>query len=116
MYSPKVGIGTAMRSIKVGVEQSDEFGRAVADDQVLGIHVQDGRQILLAHQRIARRIGLDQVRKVALQIVEHFRRGIIRIGDEAEIDDVFGFFVTHQIGKRGRMRGLIEKMPPQFGC
>ena len=31
------------------VDQRDQFGRAVADDQALGIHVQDSREIFLAH-------------------------------------------------------------------
>ena len=105
-------MGTAMRSIKVSVDQGDQFGRAVADDQVLGIDVQDIRQIFLARQRIARRIGLDQVWQVALQILEHLARGVIRVGDEAEIDDVLGFFVADQVGNRGRMRSLIKEMPP----
>ena len=104
-----------MRSIKRRVDQHDQFGRAVADDQVLGIDVQDGRQILLAHERVARRIGLDQVRKIVLQILEHLRRGIVRVGDETEIDDVFGLFVAHQVRQRRRMRRLVKEMPPQLG-
>ena len=76
--------------------------------------MQHRREMLLARQRVARRIGLDQVRKVALQILEHLARGVIRVGDEAEIDDVLGFFVADQVGKRRRMRSLVEEMPPQL--
>ncbi len=97
------------------VDQGDEFGGAVADDEVLRIDVQHVGEMFLAHQRVARRIGLDQIWEVALQIIEHFARGVIRVGDEAEIDDLLGLFVADQIGNRRRMRSLVEEMAPQLG-
>ena len=76
--------------------------------------MQHRRQILLARGRVAGGIRLDEIRKILLQIVEHFRRRIVRVGDKAKIDDVFGLFVTHQVRQRRRMRGFVEEMLPQL--
>src|SRR3984893_5668801 len=96
------------------IDECNQFGRSVTDNQILGVNVQDGRKTLTAHDCTARRIGLDEVRKISLQILEHFRSWVIRVGDEAKVEDVFRFFVSHQLGQGRRVRGLVKKMTPQL--
>jgi hypothetical protein len=64
---------------------------------------QDLSKMLLADQRVAGGIGLDQVRKILLKVLQHLRGGIVGIGDEAKVDDLFGFLIAHEIDEGRRM-------------
>ncbi len=77
--------------------------------------MQNRAEMLLAAGGVAGRVGLDQVGKILLQIAQHRGGRVIRIGDEAEIDDVLGVFVAHQFGERRRVRGFVEKVPAKLG-
>ena len=98
------------------IDEHDQFGGAIADNQLIGADVEDGGQILLAHDGSAGRIRLDEIGEILFEIAQHLGRGIVRIGDEAEVDDVARLFVADQIGERGRMRRLVKKMALQFAC
>src|SRR5665213_2262584 len=71
--------------------------------------------MFLAGGRIACGVGLDQVRKIVLQVAEHRGGRVVRIGDEAEIDDFFGFLITDKFGKRRGMGSFVKEMPSKFG-
>ena len=74
MYSPKVGTGTAMRSTRSVSMSTISSVAPLPMIKFSGIHVQDGGQMLLARQGIARRVGLDEIGKILLEIFEHRRR------------------------------------------
>ena len=103
-----------MRSISVVLMQHDQFGGPIAHDQVFRFQMQHLRQVFLAHHRVAGGVGLDEIRKVLLEIIQHFGRRVVRVGDKAKINSVLGLFVSHQVRQRWRMRCFIEKMLPQF--
>ena len=90
------------------------LGRVLRAEEGQLYELSDGREVFLAAGRIARRIGLDQIRKIFLEIAQHSRRGVIGIGNETEIDNFLRFFVSDELGKRGRMRGFVEKMPSKL--
>jgi len=81
---------------------------------MLGIDAKDCPKVLMTQYGVARRIGLDEVGEIALQILEHVGGWVVGIRDKAEIDYVVCPFVTHQVGQRWGVGSLVEEMPPEF--
>ena len=78
-----------------GVDQYDQFRRAVADDQVFRFDIQDRRKIPLTGKGTARWVRLDEIGELLLQIAHHRGGWVIGTGDETEINDFIRLFISH---------------------
>ncbi len=71
MYSPNVGTGTAMRSIRRVLMSTISSVAPLPMIRFSGLYVQNGRQMFLARQGIAGRIGFDEIGKILLEVLHH---------------------------------------------